>query len=119
MEATPSRKRRSKAQIKELLSQFLSSGLTQSAFATLHDLPQGVLSRLLKNSRQLPNLVPQELQRFVEVELPASPAAAAYKLVFPSGLRLEVPTGFASSELATLLSLLGLSASMRHHATLP
>jgi transposase-like protein len=95
---TPARKNK-------ILAAYHKSGLTQKQFAAQAGIGHSTLTLWLRNAAApakdsaKPAFVP------VPNLLAASPASA-YRLQFSHGLVLEVPPGFASQELSTLLQLL-------------
>jgi hypothetical protein len=111
MHVTYRRPRRSKEQIAELLQEFHSSGLTQTAFAKHHGLKQSTLSLLLKKASLQPSQTARATPAFVEVELPKASVPFDYKVTFGDRLTLEVRSGFVCSELGSLIAVLGRTAS--------
>jgi hypothetical protein len=89
----------------KILEAWRSSPLPDKAFASQVGL--GV-STLHAWRRRVASRPPDRPCAFVAVPnlLAAEPAVAAYRLHWPSGLSLEVRSGFAAAELAALLQLL-------------
>lgn len=106
MHITNRRPRRSKEQVAGLLQEFHSSGLTQSAFAKQHGLNQSALSLLLKKARLQSVQAASAGPSFLEVELPTHSVPFDYKVTLDGGLALEMRSGFAPSELASLMQVL-------------
>jgi hypothetical protein len=92
-------------QREKILGLYRDSPLTHTAFAA--QVGVGV-STLHAWRRQRAETKGAGGTAFVAVPnlLPAGPAAAPYRLEWPSGLRLEVGAGFAAAELAALLQFL-------------
>jgi transposase-like protein len=95
---TPARKNK-------ILAAYHKSGLPQKQFAAQAGIGHSTLTLWLRNAAAPANDAAKPAFIPVPNFLPPSPAAA-YRLQFPHGLVLEVPPGFASQELSTLLQLL-------------
>jgi transposase-like protein len=101
--STRVRRGHTSAQKDKILAAYQRSGLSQKDFASQAGIGHSTLTLWLRQAASkdgapfgfvaVPNL------------LAASPTAAAYRLKFPQGLILEVPPGFGSAELSTLLQL--------------
>jgi hypothetical protein len=99
------RSRRSKGQVAEVLQEFHSSDLTQTAFAKQYGLNQSA-SLLLKKARPQPSQASKANPAFVENDLPKPSVSFDYKVTFWGGLALEVRGGFAPCEPASLIEVL-------------
>lgn len=113
MHMTNRRQRRSKEQIADLLKEFHSSGLSQSAFAKQHGLTQSFISLRLKKARLQPTQSVPASPAFLEVELPKHPGPFDYRVTLGGGMALEMRSGFAPVELASLLQVLARTPSAR------
>ena len=108
-----SRRHRSASEIRKLLSRFHSSTLSRAQFVQTEGLCLATLRRYLKTH---PNKTPRTSQctrppAFLELEpasLPpaSSPQRGDYRLHLKTGVVLEIPQGFSSREVATLVALL-------------
>jgi len=92
------------AQRARTVADYRASGLTQREFAARAGMSVGTLANWL---RQAGNPSAEERVSFLELPRLGTASRAAYKVHLPQGLALEVPSGFASSEVQELLRLLG------------
>jgi transposase-like protein len=99
------RKHRTAAQRQSILQDYQRSQRTQKEFAAQAGLSVSTLQAWL---RRAPADPPASGSVFVAVPnlLSAAPSASAYRLQWPSGLSLEVRSGFSAQELEALLELL-------------
>ena len=108
-----SRRHRSASEIHNLLSRFHSSTLSRAQFVQTEGLCLATLRRYLNTQ---PTKTPRTSQctrppAFLELE-PASPPPVSspqrgdYRLQLKAGVVLEIPQGFSSQEVATLLALI-------------
>jgi hypothetical protein len=94
---------------------FPISGLSKAAFFRKHRIATSCLSLYWKKSPPPDALRNPKPLRFLEVEIPAPPPdALAYRIVFPSGLRLEVPRPFQSDELSDSIRIVS-NAGVQPH----
>jgi hypothetical protein len=103
-DSTGARKHSTAEQREKILQGYQESSLTQKEFVAQAGISLSTLHLWLKKGP-----APKRPEsRFVAVPnlLSARPAPAAYQLQWPGGLTLEVRSGFAAEELATLLQLL-------------
>lgn len=98
------RKHLTSLQRDKILRAYQASALTQKQFAAQAGIGLSTLQLWLRKAAARP----AEKSGFVAVPnlLPASAAAATYRLQWPGGLSLEVRSGFADRELAALLERL-------------
>ena len=101
--STRVRRRYTSAQKDKILAVYQRSRLSQKDFAAQAGIGHSTLTLWLRQAASK-NSAPSG---FVPVPnlLVASATAAGYRLKFPDGLILEVPSGFGSEELSTLLRL--------------
>jgi hypothetical protein len=112
------RSRRSTLQVQELVEAFRISGLSKAAFSRQHRIAPSCLCRHLKKTPPPDTRPSPKPLRFLEVETPAPPPdSLACRIVFPSGLRFEVPRSFKSDELSGLLRIVS-SAGGKPHTSL-
>ncbi len=88
-----------------MVQKYLTTQLTQRDFAIQAGISVSTLHKWL---RQSATAKPTDKPRFIALPhvLAAPMAGPTYRLVFPSGVALEVRAGFAEPELATWLRLL-------------
>jgi transposase-like protein len=103
-DVTGPRKQSTAEQREKILQSYRGSSLTQKEFAARAGVSLSTLQAWLRKASDAKGPSPG----FVAVPnlLSARPAPAAYRLQWPGGLTLEVRSGFAAEELATLLQLL-------------
>ena len=92
------------AQRAKAVTDYRASGLTQREFAARAGISVGTLGNWLRQAGNPPAAEPVS---FLELPRLGTAARAAYKVHLPQGLALEVPSGFAASEVKELLRLLG------------
>jgi transcriptional regulator with XRE-family HTH domain len=98
------RKHSTPAQREKILQTYQRSQLSQKEFAAQAGIGLSTLAAWLRKA----TVKKEGCSSFVAVPnlLAAPPAGPAYRLQWPGGLSLEVRSGFASGELASLLQLL-------------
>lgn len=95
-------RRRSPAEIANIVAQFEASGLSRRDFASLHDISVGSLARWLQR-QPAPACAP----KFVRVVPAAAPVAPSwFELALPDGRRLRIPVGCDEAALRSLLGVL-------------
>ncbi len=106
-------KRRTRAEVQQLVSEFVSSGMRRSEFCRSRGLSFGTLNRHLKQQRwKRKSSAASSAGRLVPVELAAkkSPtqhrASCGLAVVLPGGRRIEVHPDFDTSTFERLVSLL-------------
>ena len=107
-------KRRTRAEVQQLVAEFVSSGMRRSEFCQSRGLSFSTLDRHLKNrhSKRRRRPVSSAGGRLVKVELAArkSPkqhdATCGLAVVLPGGHRIEVHPDFDSNTFERLVSLL-------------
>ena len=112
------RRRRTGAEIEQMLERYHRSGLTQARFAEQEGICLATLTRHLRKARSTvgPTSMPTSPVRFVEVErgaellasgaaLRAERRADGYRLRFDHGAELEIPAGFSPAEVTHLVRL--------------
>ena len=111
-QSSPYKRRRSASEIRELVIRFHQSGLSRAEFVGKEGICLATLSAYLK--RVSTASTPErrsEPARFLELESATFPPAfgdapAMYRLYLKGGVVLEVPSGFARTEVKVLLSVL-------------
>ena len=106
-------KRRTRAEVQQLVAQFVSSGMRRSEFCQSRGLSFSTLNRHLKNRRWKRRRGPTSLAgELVKVELAAkkSPtqhnATVGLAVVLPGGRRIEVHSDFDTSTFERLVGIL-------------
>lgn len=95
-------RRRTPAEIENIVTQFHTSGLSRREFAKRHDIGVGSLDRWLQR-RPTPPTAP----KFVRVVSAAAPTPPSwFELALPDGRRLRIPAGCDESALRSLLGVL-------------
>lgn len=103
------RRRRTPAEVQQLLTEFLSSGMSQEEFCRSHDVCRSALYRYLSKSRSqekpgiATQLVPVQL---VDVRRNSSRESTGLAVRLNHGWKIEVGEGFDASTLKRLLSVL-------------
>ena len=111
------RSRRSTLQVQELVEAFRISGLSKAAFSRQHRIAPSCLCRHLKKTPPPDTRPSPKPAHFLEVEIPLPPPEIVpYQIVFPSGLRLEVPRPFNSDELSALVRIVSAAGFQPHPA---
>ena len=101
---SPSRLRRSRSQINQLLRAQEGSGLTQAAFARKRGIPLSTFT----NWRRKFGKVPEPPEQFIPVKINPEPSAPPlFELHLPQGVTVVVPVGFKSDDLRRLLEAIG------------
>jgi hypothetical protein len=102
------RKRRNRAEADRLAAEYEASGLSQTAFCELRDLPLKTLGRYLTRYRKqtAAGIAPGKQQRFVAVEVAAPCGLSELTVLLPCGRRIEVKRGFDGGTLRQLVSAL-------------
>ena len=110
--SSTSRHHRSASEIRKLLSRFHSSGLSRAQFVQTEGLCLATLRRYLKTHRTQTPRTSQSPRPLAFLELAPAPLPPAsspqrgdYRLQLKAGGVLEIPQGFSSQEVATLLAL--------------
>ena len=101
------KRRRTPSEIKELLNRYRHSQLPQAQFVRI----EGVCLATLRNYIQREAVSSAAVgRRFIEVErenaFPEICGRQSYRLYLNGGLAVEVPPGFCSREVASLLALI-------------
>jgi transposase-like protein len=91
------------AQRAKILAEYHSSGLTQREFAAQAGVSVGTLWNWLRKEGSQRT---EEPVSFVEIPVAEPKSSASYKVRLPGGAVLEIPPGFAVSEVQTLLRLM-------------
>ena len=105
-------KRRRRAEVRQLVAEFLGSGLAVSEFCSRRGLSQGTLYRHLKRQPKKPNGPPISVDpQLVRVELAAEKRSVASHsgglvVVLASGRKIEVAAGFDGLTLERLVGVL-------------
>jgi hypothetical protein len=106
-------KRRTRAEVRELVAEFMSSGMRRSEFCRSRRLGFGTLNRHLKKQRwKRQSRVVSSTSRLVPVELAArkSPMqdqpSSSLAVVLPGGRRIEVHPDFDTSTFERLVAIL-------------
>ena len=106
-EATLQQRRRTRAEIAELVARFADSGLTRAEFCRLQGIGLATLHRHLKRPRQTSN---RSSDGLLAVELAGTNNAGecerSLALVLARGRRIEVGAGFDAPTLERLIVLL-------------
>lgn len=106
-EATVRQRRRTRAEIAQVVARFADSGLTRTEFCRLQGIGLATLHRHLSRSRQTSN---RDSDGLVAVELAGSNNASecerSLALVLARGRRIEVGAGFDAPTLERLIVLL-------------
>src|ERR1700732_5223504 len=104
-----SHKRRTRAEVQELVTEFVSSGMRRSEFCRSQGLSFGTLNRHLKMQRWKKSRAVPSSGRLVPVELAArkSPTehgpSCGLAVVLPSGCRIEVHPDFDTNTVERLV----------------
>jgi hypothetical protein len=98
------RARRTAKEVQQLVEEFISGGMSRSAFCRTSGLAPKTLRRHLKVGKQKP----KQAARLVAVELEqkAAQKANALEVVLAGGRRVEVRPGFDASTLQALIAVL-------------
>jgi len=105
-------KRRTRAEVQQLVAEFVSSGMRRSEFCQSRGLSFSTLDRHLKKRRWKRRRRPVSSADLVKVELAArkSPmqhrASCGLAVVLPDGRRIEVPHDFDTGTFERLMSVL-------------
>jgi lambda repressor-like predicted transcriptional regulator len=105
MKASSVRKHLAPALREEILHRYQKTALTQRAFAAQAGVSVSTLQSWLRKAAARQVVGQTQFIALPQVKGPLS-AAPAYRLVWPSGVALEVRAGFAAAELAAWLQLL-------------
>ena len=99
------KRRRTPSEIKELLNRYRHSQLPQAQFVRMEGICLATLRNYIKREPVSNAAVGG---RFIEVErgFPDFCGRQSYRLYLDGGLALEVPPGFCSREVASLLELM-------------
>ena len=115
--SSTNRRHRSASEIRKLLSRLHSSALSQAQFVQTEGLCLATLRRYLKihPTKTPPTSQSTRTSAFLELEpasLPpaSSPQRGDYRLHLKAGVILEIPQGFSSREVATLVALVSKSS---------
>src|SRR5271167_757770 len=106
-------KRRTRAQVEQLVAEFVSSGMRRSEFCRSRRLSFGTLNRHLKEQRwKRKSRVVSSVGRLVPVELAARKSPKQHEpsrglaVVLPGGRRIEVHPDFDTSTFERLVGIL-------------
>ncbi len=95
-------RRRSPAEIENIVAQFEASGLSRRDFAKRKGIGVGSLARWLQRQPTTPNA-----PKFVRVVPAAAPTPPSwFELALPDGRRLRIPAGCDETALRSLLGVL-------------
>jgi hypothetical protein len=103
------RRRRTRGEVQQLVSEFLSSGISQDEFCDKRGISRSALYRYLKKQQGLEKpamaaqLVPVEL---VDIRRRSMNGGSGLAVVLPRGRKIEVGEGFDASTLERLLRVL-------------
>jgi transposase-like protein len=98
------RARRTAKEVRQLVEEFISGGMSRSAFCRTRGLAPGTLRRHLKAGKQKAKQTPRLVA--VELEQKAAQKADAIEVVLAGGRRVEVRPGFDAPTLQTLIAVL-------------
>ena len=107
-QAVKSKRRRSRAEIQELVAEYEASGLGRTAFCQQRGLSLSTLSRYRKRQEQTAGEA-TEGKRWLAVEVAGAAAvagderASGLAVVLPGGRRIEIGRGFDADTLQRLL----------------
>jgi transposase-like protein len=97
-----SNRRRTPAEIANIVAQYHASGLSRRDFARRHDFSIGSLARWLQRKTIAP-----DVPKFVRVVTATAPTPPAwFELALPDGRRLRIPAGCDEVALRSLLGVL-------------
>ena len=111
----PARRRRTRAEVRQLVAEFVNSGMRRSEFCRSRGLSYSTLDRHLKKrrwKRKTTKSAPAE-GKFVAVELdlrkplPVQQQSCGLTLVLPDGRRIEVQRDFDVHTFERLMNALG------------
>jgi hypothetical protein len=106
------RVRRTREEVARLLTDFRSSGVSQSAFARSNGISQPTLSYWLRSAHRRTGEKAEDSPRLVPVKITAvpgvlpAPTRSGFELDLPRGLRLWIPADFDEDALRRLLPIL-------------
>ena len=101
------RRRRSAAQIIQLMEQYSGSGLTQREFSRSAGVGYSTFTSWLRRGRRMPAAAARPWVA-VDVVKAASPGSSVrYQEEWPNGMRVSVGGGFDAQEVGQLLNLVG------------
>jgi hypothetical protein len=104
------RRRRSRAEVAELVREFAASGLTRHAFCEGRGLSVAALDKYRRRVAKATEGIAASKGRLIAVEVkpavPANKATSALRVELANGRRIEVDSGFDATVLRRLLSLL-------------
>jgi len=92
------KQRRSTADVRRMVKEFQSSGLTRREFCQKHHIPVTTLDYWRRRAQP-------RSPRLVEVEVAASEASASFTLSLANGRRIESSWRFADAELVRLIRI--------------
>jgi transposase-like protein len=98
------RARRTAKEVRQLVEEFISGGMSRSAFCRTRGLAPGTLRRHLKAGKQEAKQAPRLVA--VELEQKAAQKTNAIEVVLAGGRRVEVRPGFDAPTLQTLIAVL-------------
>jgi hypothetical protein len=106
-------KRRTRAEVQQLVAEFMGSGMRRSEFCQSRGLSFGTLNRHLKKQRwKRPSRAASSASRLVPVELAAKKSPRPHEpscglaVVLPGGRRIEVHSDFDTNTFERLVSAL-------------
>ena len=105
------RRRRSTAEINELLEALAQSGLTRAAFARKHNLGYSTLCKWVHRNRRK-SQTPGWLEVSDVIRTPGEASTSPYRLHWPDGINLELGRDFDSQKVGELISLIRSQCSL-------
>ena len=102
------KRRRTPAEIQQIVSEFKSGELTQVEFCRRHDLVLSTLGRYLRQERDSSEARPRELVavELADKKLGAQPAECGLSVMIGSGRRIVVESNFDAATLQRLVQVL-------------
>jgi hypothetical protein len=102
------RRQRSRSEVRGILEELRSSGLSRNAFADSRDISASTINFWVRREKELVRKVGGEAARQSVVPVRIIPSLAAsgdYSLWLPNGIRVSVPRDFDASSLARLVEV--------------
>jgi biotin-(acetyl-CoA carboxylase) ligase len=103
----PVRRRRSAAQIIQLMEQYTGSGLTQREFSRSTGVGYSTFTSWLRRGRRKPAAAARPWVAVDVVKAASSGSCVRYQVEWPNGMRISVGGGFDAQEVGQLLNLVG------------
>ncbi len=97
-----SRRRRSSAEIEEILAEYRRGGVTQRELAERHGVCPGTIQNWLRHRSGPPN---EGKAGWIEMIPEATKPAATYRIEFPGGPTLVLGPGWRSTEVRQLVQI--------------